>query len=190
MAALQAYFQAFFEEEEKRLTPILEAGLENAKKISKGLNLQDLLQELSQGVRFEEPIKAKEVLIAPAYWTTPLLFMEEINSDCMLFLFGARPDDMSAIPGELVPEVLLRSLKALADPTRLKILHYLSKEELTPSELARRLHLRAPTVTHHLGELRVSGLVNLTLKGQEKLYRLRKETVDAMCLNIKGFLEI
>jgi DNA-binding transcriptional ArsR family regulator len=41
----------------------------------------------------------------------------------------------------------------------------------------RRLHLRAPTVTHHLAELRLSGLVNVTYKGQDKLYRTREESL-------------
>ena len=96
---------------------------------------------------------------------------------------------MSAIPGELVPDGLLISLKALADPTRLKILCYLNQEELTPSELSRRLNLRAPTVTHHLKELRLAGLVNLTLHGQEKLYRARLEALDAMQGDLKEFLK-
>lgn len=107
----------------------------------------------------------------------------------MLFLFGARPAGMSATPGELVPEGLLRGQKALADTTRLKILYYLSREELTPSELSRRLHLRAPTITHHLSELRLAGLVNLTVRGQEKFYTARREALRATCENIDQFLD-
>ena len=37
----------------------------------------------------------------------------------LLLLFGARPADMSVIPGEIVPDALVRSLKALADPAGL-----------------------------------------------------------------------
>jgi DNA-binding transcriptional ArsR family regulator len=107
----------------------------------------------------------------------------------MLFLFGARPANMSAIPGELVPDGLLRSLKSLADPTRLKILYYLSQEELTPSKLAQRLHLRAPTLTHHLSDLRLAGLVNLTIKGQEKFYTTRFEAIDTTHTTLKAFLQ-
>jgi len=83
----------------------------------------------------------------------------------------------------------LRTLKALADPTRLKILHYLTQGEVTPSELARRLNLRAPTVTHHLSELRFSGLVNVTYRGQEKLYTSRLEALDTTCENLRDFLQ-
>jgi DNA-binding transcriptional ArsR family regulator len=188
LAALQAYHAAFFEDEEKRITPVLKAGLERAQAMAQNMSVSDLIQELSQGVRFEEDVSPKEVIIAPLYWTTPLILFDHLDSDRMIFLFGARPADMSAIPGELVPDGLLRTLKALADPTRLKILNYLSKEELTPSELARRLNLRAPTVTHHLSDLRLSGLVNLTIRGQEKVYRTRREALAGTFATLEHFL--
>ncbi len=188
LSALQAYHQAFFEEEEKRLGPVLQAGLERARELSTRMSLEDLLRELSQGVDLGDLMESNSLVIIPAYWTTPLILFEPAKDGSMLFFFGARPADMAAIPGEMVPDSLVRVMKALADPTRLKILYYLTQEALTPSELARRLHLRAPTVTHHLSELRLSGLVNLTIKGQEKLYRVREESLEAMCDNLKGFL--
>lgn len=188
ISALQAYHQAFFEEEEKRLQPILQTGMERARQLATKISTTDLFRELSQGVELGELAKNKTVIIIPAYWTTPLILFEPVGEGSMLFFFGARPADMAAIPGEMVPDSLLRVMKALGDTTRLKILHYLSQEELSPSELARRLHLRAPTVTHHLSELRLSGLVNLTIKDKERRYRTREESLEAMCVNLKAFL--
>jgi DNA-binding transcriptional ArsR family regulator len=188
LTALQAYYNAFFEEEEKRLAPILKAGLARARDLSEHMSVEALLQELSQGVNSREFMEAKTLVIAPAYWTTPLILYSPINKDSMLFFFGARPADMPIIPGEMVPDSLLLTMKALADPTRLKILYYLTQEELTPSELSRRLHLRAPTITHHLNDLRLSGLVHMIVKGQERRYRSRTEALDVMCTNLKNFL--
>ena len=187
-SALQAYYEAFFEQEEQRVGPVLEAGLEHAKELARRLSPRDLLTELSKGVRFTEDL-GKELIVVPTYWMTPLVHLGEIGPDQKLFLFGARPATMSAIPGELVPDGLLIALKALADPTRLRILRYLVEQELTPSELARRLNLRAPTVTHHLKELRLAGLINLTLRGQEKLYRARLGALDSIHTDLKGFLK-
>jgi len=190
LAALQAYHTAFFDDEEKRIGPVMKAGLERAQELSKTLSVSDLITELSQGVRLEEEdFIPKDIIIAPSYWPTPLVVLEKISETELLFLFGARPADMSAIPGELVPDGLLRTLKALADPTRLKILNYLSSEDLTPSELSRRLNLRAPTVTHHLAELRLSGLVNLTIRGQEKVYRTRREALQGTFTALEHFLQ-
>jgi DNA-binding transcriptional ArsR family regulator len=189
LAALQAYQAAFFEDEEKRIAPVMKAGLERARELAKTMSVSALLTELSQGIRFDEEYTPQEIIIAPSYWPTPLIVFEKLDEATMLFLFGARPATMSAIPGELVPDGLLRTLKALADPTRLKILNYLSNEDLTPSELSRRLNLRAPTVTHHLAELRLSGLVNLTIRGQEKVYHTRREALQGMMTALESFLE-
>jgi DNA-binding transcriptional ArsR family regulator len=190
LTALQAYYQAFFEEEEKRLLPVLKSGLERSQLLAERLSLPDLLTELSQGVHFDESfLKSKELVLVPAFWSTPLTVSLSLSEESMLILFGVRPADMSAIPGELVPDGLLRTLKALADPTRLKILYYIAREELNPSELARRLHLRAPTVTHHLNELRLAGLVNLTVKGQEKRYSARREALQITFSTLEVFLD-
>jgi DNA-binding transcriptional ArsR family regulator len=188
LKSLQAYQQVFFEEEEKRVGPVLTAALQRAQELAKGMSLTDLLIELSRGVNFNRNIE-KELILVPGYWTTPLALLEQLKSGTMVFLFGARPDDMSATPGELVPDGLLRNLKALADSTRLKILYYLSQEELTPSELARRLHLRAPTLTHHLTELRLAGLVNLTVHGLERRYSARREALKNTFSILDDFLE-
>jgi DNA-binding transcriptional ArsR family regulator len=187
LLALQAYNLAFFEKEEQRVEPVLQAGLEHARQLSKRLSVLELITELSQGFRPTEEM-GKELIIVPDFWMTPLISLEKISPDQKLFLFGARPSTMSTIPGEPVPDGLLRTLKALADPTRLKILRYLYQEELGPSELSRRLDLRGPTIIHHLRELRLAGLVILTLQGQEKRYRARLEALDSTNIDLKGFI--
>lgn len=189
LSAIQAYYQAFFEEEEKRVEPVLKAGLEKAQDLASRLSVDELFIELSQGVKLDDDFRTTNLIIAPAFWTTPLVFFEKLDNNNMLLLFGTRPADMSVIPGETVPDGLVRSLKALADPTRLKILYYLSHESLTPSEIARKLQLRPPTVTHHLSELRLASLVELSFKNDEKRYAIRKQALDAVCANMKAFLE-
>ncbi len=189
LSALQAYYQAFFEEEERRVAPILKAGLERAQSLSSTMTPDELFVELSQGVQMGEEFRAARLIVAPAFWTTPLILFEKLDEDTMLLIFGARPAEMSVIPGESLPDGLVRALKALADPTRLKILFYLSHESLTPSELARRLHLRAPTVTHHLSELRLASLVHLTLEHDEKRYAIRAQTLETTFGSLTTFLQ-
>lgn len=189
LSGLQHYYQAFFEEEEKRLAPILKQGLEHAQELASKMSIEELFTELSQGVRMAEEFRASKFIIGPVFWTTPLVFFEQMDRSTILLLFGARPAEMSAIPGETLPDGLVRSLKALADPTRLKILFYLSHESLSPSELARRLHLRAPTVTHHLNELRLASLVELAVKHDEKRYAVRMQALESTFGNLRSFLE-
>jgi len=187
--AFHSYYQAFFEEEEKRIEPVLRAGLEQAQTLAATVSFEELFSELSQGIQLTDEFAAENFIIAPAFWTTPLVFFEKYNEKTMLLTFGARPADMSVVPGEIVPESLVRSLKALADPTRLNILHYLTSESLTPSEIARKLQLRPPTVTHHLKELRLAGLVELSMAHEENRYTTRKQALGAVYANLQAFLK-
>lgn len=189
LAALQSYYQAFFEEEEKRVEPALRAGLERAQALAPTVSFEEFFGEITQGLHISEEFNASTFIIVPAFWTTPLVFFENFGDGIMLLAFGARPTDMSVIPGEIVPDALVRALKALADPTRLKIMRYLISENLTPSEIARRLQLRPPTVTHHLKELRLAGLVEFSLLHEENRYTARKQALDAVYENLNAFLE-
>jgi DNA-binding transcriptional ArsR family regulator len=188
--ALRVYQEAFFAEEERRIRPALEEALSRAQALAAHLELLDLLEELSQGLRFDERPGAPELVLAPSYWCTPLIFFGNVSAEREIWLFGARPPDASLVPGEAVPDALLRTLKALSDPTRLRILHYLSEEPLAPAQLARRLRLRAPTVTHHLKTLRLAGLVQLFV-GEEKetkRYAARPEAVAGAFTSLQAFL--
>jgi DNA-binding transcriptional ArsR family regulator len=168
---------------------VLKAALERGRKLASTMSLEELFVELSQGVQLGEEFQARKFIFAPAFWTTPLILFEKLDADTQLVIFGGRPADMSAVPGETLPDGLVRSLKALADPTRLKILFYLSHESLTPSELARRLQLRAPTVIHHLSELRLASLVELTLLHDEKRYAIRRQGLESTFANLTAFLQ-
>jgi DNA-binding transcriptional ArsR family regulator len=191
LQALLSYYHGFFSEEERRIQPFLRNAVEAGKERAKELSWQELVEELSQGIRLDSLTDLSEIILVPSYWSTPLIVYDRINEQGRyLVLFGARPADLSLVPGEVVPDALLRSLKALADPTRLRILRYLSEETLTPSQLARLLRLRAPTVTHHLSALRLAGLVRLTLeKERENRYEVRGEIVKGAFASLQKFLE-
>jgi DNA-binding transcriptional ArsR family regulator len=190
--ALHAYQDVFFAEEEERIRPALEAALTRARTLAEQLALPDLLEELSQGVRLDELPKSSEVVLVPSYWCTPLLFFGIAGDGVRLFLFGARPPDASLVPGEVVPDAILQALKALADPTRLRILRYLSEEPMTPAELTRRLRLRAPTVTHHLKLLRLAGMVQIRVDEgtDERRYAVRSGSIAATFSSLAGFLSL
>ncbi len=190
--ALRAYYQAFFAEEEKRIRPVLQSALAHAQELAATMPLPDLLEELSQGLRFTEVPDVPELVLAPSFWGTPLLYMGQVDERRYIYLFGARPADAALSSEQAVPDGLLNALEALSDPTRLRILHYLGQEPLSPSELARRLRLRAPTVTHHLGILRLAGLVRVTM-GQDKekkRYAARPEAIASVFRALQVFLRM
>ena len=180
LQALTVYCDVFFSLEERRIQPILQKSLSAAQKRAEVLPLQDLLEELTQGIRFEKMSASEHAVLAPSYWSTPLVYFSKSDAGRTIYLFGGRPADDPLMPGESVPDALLRVLKALSDSTRLQIIQYLSEHPHTPTELSRRLRLRVPTVLHHLKVLRLAGLVRLTLEetGLTRHYAARPEAVE------------
>src|SRR5438105_412913 len=71
-----------------------------------------------------------------------------------------------------------RLLKALADPTRLRILSLLSRHEgeVCVFEIVESFTLEQPTISHHLRILRDAGLVDCRKKGLWAYYYVRRET--------------
>lgn len=188
LSALTSYYEQFYAEEEQRIAKATQTALERAQAQAGELTVPELLEELSQGVRVGERLKKDKLILVPSFWATPLMIFARADEETDLYLFGARPAGMSLVPGDVVPDALYQALKALADPTRLRILRYLSEEPSTPAELARRLRLRAPTVIHHLDTLRLARLVQLTLGPDGKRYAIRAEAVDRTFDLLNDFL--
>lgn len=62
--------------------------------------------------------------------------------------------------------------KALADPTRRKILKLLRESDLSAGEIADHFNITKPSISHHLNILKQSGLVLDERKGQYIVYSL------------------
>jgi DNA-binding transcriptional ArsR family regulator len=188
--ALRAYHEVFFAEEELRIQPVLREALVKAQSMADQMELPALLEELTKGVRFASLPEFNRLVLVPSFWSTPFVVYERFGQGQMIIMFGSRPADLSLVPGEAVPDTLVLALKALADPTRLRILRHLDNENLTPTQMARLLRLRAPTVLHHLSALRLAGLVKLTVESDgEKRYTLRPNTVRETFYSLQQFLE-
>ncbi len=84
----------------------------------------ELLEQLSQGLHFDQILDKEKIILAPSFWASPLVFFDSIGESEMLLTFGARPVQDSLVPGEVIPDALLRGLKAISDPTRLRILRF------------------------------------------------------------------
>ena len=170
---------------------MLAAAQAEAQRQAEKLDFPQLVELLSQGVQIAALSEAAQVVLAPSYWTTPLVIYGQVSPDAMLMLYGGRPADMPLVPGEMVPDAMLRALKALSDPTRLRILRYLADQPQTSSQLSRRLRLRTPTMTHHMNALRLAGLVHLQVDEQgERRYTVRAEAIEGTFAALKHFLEV
>lgn len=62
--------------------------------------------------------------------------------------------------------------KALADPTRRKIILLLKEQDLTAGEIAEHFNMTKPSISHHLNTLKQALLVTDERKGQHIYYSL------------------
>jgi DNA-binding transcriptional ArsR family regulator len=62
--------------------------------------------------------------------------------------------------------------KALADPTRREILRLLRKRDLNAGEIAAHFDMSKPSISHHLGLLKLARLVVDLRRGQNIVYSL------------------
>ena len=90
-------------------------------------------------------------------------------------------DEVSGRPTDGIVKDLARLFKLLADETRLRILDMLgARKELCVRDLWERLGQSQPAVSHHLGLLRMAGLVDTRHEGKHIYYRIHQERFDEM----------
>lgn len=88
----------------------------------------------------------------------------------------------------------LKSLRALSDPTRLRIVALLEKDELSVNELQEITRLGQSRISTHLGLLQESDLVQSRREGKRTFYRLNPNATGAegefIRLAIRGAKEL
>jgi ubiquinone/menaquinone biosynthesis C-methylase UbiE/DNA-binding HxlR family transcriptional regulator len=77
---------------------------------------------------------------------------------------------------------IVKILRVLADPLRLRILLLLEREELSVAELQEILSTGQSTISMHLSQLRQAGLVTDRRTGKNNLYSLKRENGGAEVL--------
>ena len=70
------------------------------------------------------------------------------------------------------------AFKALADPTRRRILELLRSADLTAGELADHFDMTKPSISHHLNPLKAAGLVDAEREGQSIVYSLNTSVLQ------------
>ena len=70
------------------------------------------------------------------------------------------------------------TFKALADPTRRKILRLLGDGEMTAGEIVSHFNISGPSMSHHFGALKQAGLISGRKDGQQIYYSLDTTVVQ------------
>ena len=87
--------------------------------------------------------------------------------------------EASALSEELLAEVV-RTFKALSDPTRAQLIYLLTENEYSVNELSERVLVTASAVSHHLAKLRAIRLVRTRREGNQIFYSIDDSHVGAL----------
>lgn len=96
-------------------------------------------------------------------------------------------------PTELTPEaaeLIARRFRALADPTRLRIINLLrGQEEASVGEIAAQVGGSQQNISKHLGALHAEGFVARRKQGTSAIYRIADPGVHQICDGVTSGLE-
>lgn len=96
---------------------------------------------------------------------------------------------METLPSQDVLTRIADVLKAMADPTRLKILHTLHEGEHCVNDVLEKVGGSQANISKHLSVLRRAGLVECHREGLRVYYSVADEGVFTICSSICDSLE-
>ena len=70
--------------------------------------------------------------------------------------------------------------KALADPTRRKILELLKQRDMNAGEIAAEFNMTKPSISNHLSILKQADLVDSEKHGQNVMYSIKTSVIEDM----------
>ena len=188
--AVREYYEAFFAEEEKRLAPNLERMVEQAQEMAETTTVPELIERLSNGFTISKDMDLTRLVLVPSIWLHPFVVPIELSDDELCIVWGAHPPGFKLVPGESVPTDAMLVLRAMNDPTRLRLLRLIAMEPRSLMSLSQEVKLSLPTVSHHIRELRAAGLIRLEVagKGRENNYTVRWQSAQGAFEELERFV--
>jgi DNA-binding transcriptional ArsR family regulator len=187
---MREYQAVFFAEEEKREKPVLERMQADAQAMASTTTVPNLIERLSNGFTISQDIDLRRLVLVPSIWLHPFVLRFDITEKELFIAWGAHPSGYKLVPGESVPEDALLVLRALGDPTRLRLLRLIASEPRSLQSLAHEVKLSLPTVSHHIRELRVAGLIRLEVagRGRDSKYTVRWQSAKQAFQQLEQFV--
>lgn len=200
---LARYWSAAFEREWRRLEGKLADAVSEAGRQIADEGLYALLLGLAPQLRVDpgrrefgidvphdhrvEIGRDRLLVLAPSYFVWPHV---RINCDepWPLTLVHPAPFVLGAARRELPSGDLLRSLRAVADGTRLRALKLIAERPRSTQELARLIGISEAGLSKHLRLMAEAGLLTTRREGYYVLYSLVPERVEAVAAGLPAYL--
>ena len=93
---------------------------------------------------------------------------------------------LPASAGVLSEAALLELARAMADPTRLRILRFLADGERYAQEIVGHLGIAQSAVSRHLSQMERAGLIGVSPRRGLKFYSVNADTLDALAVTFRS----
>jgi DNA-binding transcriptional ArsR family regulator len=191
---LNMLWSNYLSAEWERVTPMLQACVEAFRQLDLG-SLSNL--DAARRVLGRDPEEwwvrdleqAEQVIFVPSAHLGPYLGKFR-SSKVLWLLFGARqPSGVQSVSSDLSRSELLVRMQALADDTRLRILHLLSQQgEQCSPDIIRELDLSQSAASRHLQQLSATGYITERRREGAKCYDLSLDRIEDTFSALQHFL--
>lgn len=187
LALMQRWYEEAFRKREAELLPILERDARATRELGRTLNLEQLVETVTNGIEFRPWPGLAWVALTPTFVMRPWM-IEMAQEDSAIICYPAADESLVEHP-EGPPARLVRLHQALGDERRLRILRHLATERSGFQELANALDLPKSSLHYHLGILRSAGLLRVSIEARGNLYSLRREALSGMAETLLDYFE-
>lgn len=175
LGVLRTWNEAYFRTVAPALLDAL--AMEAERRRQRDLEPQAQVEDATAGIWLEPPPSLQAVVLVPQWHARPWN-VADIEAGVHWILYPA--DVLAPGPGE-PPAALMRTLQALAEPSRLRILRFLAGGARSFTDVVRHTGLAKSTVHHHMVALRAAGLVRAHASGEWiEGYSLRPGALEAL----------
>jgi len=185
LGLLRRWYTEVFEDQEPEILPILRRDAEAKEVLARGLPPEELLDAAIPGYDYVPEPGVRRLVLIPSFVARPQTHTFEHHE--VKFLVYPVADESLSADRTLPSPRLVRTLKALADERRLKLLKRLTEGSYTLQELADHFEVGSTTMFHHLVILRSAGLVRQA-HGSVKRYSLSLQEVSDLSRLLEDYL--
>ena len=188
--AMRFWYEHVFKQEEDRFTSIGRHEAARLEKRAAESSIDEVFASVIRGIEYNPPAAIANIVLAPSLIIMPSVF-HFTAGDTLTYCYPLEnPDHLAADTETTLRAEMIRLFDALADDTRIRILHHLTKRQMYLTELAEHLKLTKATTRHHMIRLRAAGLVTLHMQDHLSYYSLRTETLDEPTQLLRRYLDI
>lgn len=202
LALLDGFWRQCYQAEFERQLPELQRAVRYAQQLAHP-TVQVSFSELT-GHRLPEDLSAalanvERVVFCPSphvgsfvqYILYPPALILYFNAFTVLQGRPSRPRTSDrSLDDELMPDEVLDGLRALSDPSRMRIVEMLRNREMYAQEIVQQLSISQSAVSRHLGTLESAGVVGVRPANGMKYYSVDRSRLRSLATHLEGLADV